>query len=61
MEIKGRGVKEVVIFCTGNLTGIKEAIQAGFTQSEHQKCIVHQVRNATKHVSSKDLKEVVQI
>ncbi len=30
MEIKGRGVKEVVIFCTDNLCGIKEAIQGAY-------------------------------
>ncbi|MDR1941637.1 MAG: IS256 family transposase [Endomicrobium sp.] len=57
-EIKTRGVKEVMIFCTDNLKGIKEAIEAAYPKSDHQKCIVHQVRNSTKHVSSKDIKAV---
>jgi hypothetical protein len=38
MELKGRGEKEVVIFCTDNLSGIKEAIQGAFRGSGHQKC-----------------------
>jgi transposase-like protein len=49
MEIKGRGVKEVLIFCTDNLAGIKEAIQGAYPGSDHQKCIVHQIRNSVVH------------
>ncbi|MDR2066734.1 MAG: transposase [Endomicrobium sp.] len=37
---------------------MKEAIQAAFPKSDHQKCIVHQVRHSTVHVTSKDLKVV---
>jgi transposase-like protein len=43
------------------LTGIKEAIQGAYPGSDHQKCIVHQVRNSVAHVSSKELKEVCAV
>jgi transposase-like protein len=57
-EIKTRGVKEVFIFCTDNLNGIKDAINAGYSKSDHQLCIVHQVRNSIRHISHKDMKMV---
>ena len=57
-DLKSRGVQDVLIFCTDNLTGISEAIKACSPQSDHQKCIVHQIRNSVKHVGYKDLKEV---
>lgn len=57
-DLKSHGVKDVLIFCTDNLTGISEAIKACFPNSDHQKCIVHQIRNSVKHVSYKDLKDV---
>jgi len=57
-EIKTRGVKEVFIFCTDNLNGIKDAISAAYSKSDHQLCIVHQVRNSIRHISHKDMKVV---
>jgi transposase-like protein len=57
-DLKSRGVRRVLIFCTDNLRGLDEAIKSCFPQSDHQKCIVHQIRNSVKHVSYKDLKEV---
>ena len=57
-DLKTRGVQDVLIFCTDNLSGISEAIKACYPKSDHQKCIVHQIRNSVKHVSYKDLKEV---
>ncbi len=59
-EIKTRGVKEVFIFCTDNLTGIKDAIKAAYANSEQQLCIVHQMRNSIKHLSHKDVKKVCE-
>ena len=56
-ELKNRGVKDVLIICADGLTGIKEAINAGFPETEYQRCIVHQVRNTLKYVSDKDRKE----
>ena len=57
-DLKSRGVQDVLIFCTDNLTGISEAIKACYPQSDHQKCIVHQIRNSVKHVNYKELKEI---
>ena len=54
--MKNRGVKDVMIICADGLTGIKEAINTAFPQTEYQRCIVHQVRNTLKYVADKDRK-----
>lgn len=56
-NLKNRGVKDVMIICADGLTGIKEAINAAFPNTEYQRCIVHQVRNTLKYVTYKDMKE----
>ena len=56
-ELKNRSVKDVSIICADGLTGIKDAINAAFPETEYQRCIVHQVRNTLKYVSDKDRKE----
>lgn len=56
-ELKNRGVKDVLIICADGLTGIKDAINAAFPETEYPRCIVHQVRNTLKYVSDKDRKE----
>lgn len=55
-DLKNRGVKDVMVICAEELSGIKEAIQAAFKEIEYQRCIVHQVRNTFKYVSYKDMK-----
>lgn len=55
-DLKNRGVKYVMVICAEGLSGIKEAIQAAFKETEYQRCIVHQVRNTLKYVSYKDMK-----
>lgn len=55
-ELKNRGVEEVLIACVDGLTGFDTAIEAIFPQTIIQKCIVHQIRNAFKHLSLKDRK-----
>ncbi len=57
-DIKERGVQKILIFCTDNLNGLDKAISAAYPQSDHQKCIVHQIRSSIKHVSYKDMKAV---
>lgn len=57
-ELKNRGVKDILIFCTDNLGGFSEAIGAAYPEAEVQKCIVHQVRNSIRFVSYKDVKAV---
>lgn len=55
-ELKQRGVKDILILCSDNLTGIKEAINAAYPNTVQQRCIVHMIRNSVKFVSYKDLK-----
>jgi transposase-like protein len=57
-DLRQRGVEDILIACTDNLTGFSEAIQASFPQTAIQKCVVHQIRNSLKYVSYKDLKAV---
>ena len=55
-SLKNRGVKDILIICADGLTGIKEAINTAYPQTEYQRCIVHQVRNTLKYVADKDRK-----
>ena len=58
-EMKNRGLNDVLIACTDNLTGMSDAISAVFPKTEHQLCIVHQIRNSLKYVSYKHRKTLV--
>ncbi len=55
-ELKNRGVEDILIMCSDNLTGIKQAIEAAYPKTIQQRCIVHMIRNSVKFVSYKDLK-----
>lgn len=57
--LRNRGVEDIFIACTDNLTGFSAAIEAVFPKTEIQNCIVHQIRNSTRYVSYKDLKVLV--
>lgn len=56
-ELKGRGVKEVSLFCVDGLTGFREAIGAVYPKARIQRCIIHQIRNSTRFISYKHIKE----
>jgi putative transposase len=58
-ELKNRGVQDILIACRDNLSGFSEAIATAFPQTEQQLCIIHQIRNSTKYVPYKDIKEVM--
>lgn len=58
-ELKNRGVKDILIACHDNLSGIVNAINTAFPKTDSQLCIIHQIRNSVKHVSYKDLKAVM--
>ena len=58
-ELKNRGVEDIFIACTDNLTGFSSAIEAVFPKTEIQNCIIHQLRNSSKYVSYKDLKTLM--
>jgi putative transposase len=55
-DLKSRGVRDILIACTDNLSGFSDAILSIFPQAEVQSCIIHQVRNSLKYVASKDKK-----
>ena len=55
-SLKKRGVKDILILCSDGLNGLKEAIEAANPKTEHQRCIVHMVRNTLKYVANKDMK-----
>lgn len=55
-DLKNRGVEDILIACVDGLTGFPEAIQSAFPETEVQLCVVHQIRNSMRYVSSKDLK-----
>jgi len=57
-DLKKRGVKDVLVMCTDNLTGFSGVINEEFPSTVVQKCIVHQVRNSLKYVDEKDKKKV---
>jgi len=58
-SLKNRGVEDIFIACTDNLSGFSNAIEAVFPQTEIQNCIIHQLRNSSKYVSYKDLKALM--
>ena len=57
--LKNRGVEDIFIACTDNLTGFSAAIGAVFPKTEIQNCIIHQLRNSSKYVSYKDIKALM--
>ena len=59
-EMKNRGMMDMLIACTDNLTGMSEAIEAVYPKCQHQLCIVHQIRNSLRYVSYKHRKAVVK-
>ena len=56
-EMRNRGVKDVLIASVDGLNGFSDAIRSVFPKTEIQRCILHQIRNSTKYISYKDLKE----
>ena len=58
-DIKARGVKDILIASTDNLTGIRQAIKSAFPNTITPLCVVHQIRNSTKYVVWKDRKQFI--
>lgn len=59
-DLSNRGLKDVLIACTDNLTGFEKAILSTFPQAQVQLCIVHQIRNSLKYIASKNQKEFMK-
>lgn len=58
-SLRNRGVDDILIACTDNLTGFSQAIEAVFPKTDIQNCIIHQLRNSSKYVSYKDIKALI--
>ena len=56
-DIKARGVRDILIACTDNLSGIQQAIKAAFPQTITQLCVIHQIRNSSRYVVWKERKQ----
>ena len=58
-SLRNRGVEDILIACTDNLTGFSQAIEAVFPKTDIQNCIIHQLRNSSKYISYKDIKALM--
>lgn len=58
-DLKSRGVKDILVMCTDDLSGFSEVIAEVYPSTIVQKCIVHQVRNSLKYVDEKDRKPII--
>ena len=58
-SLKNRGIQDILIACTDNLTGFSAAIEVVFPKTEIQNYIIHQLRNSSKYVSYKDIKALM--
>uniref|UniRef100_UPI000697F45F IS256 family transposase n=1 Tax=Pedobacter lusitanus TaxID=1503925 RepID=UPI000697F45F len=56
-DLRARGVEDILIACTDNLTGFTKAIAEVFPKTITQLCVVHQIRNSCKYVVWKERKE----
>lgn len=57
-DLKSRGVQDMLIACKDGLSGFKEAIEEIFPETRTQLCVIHQLRNNSKYVASKDRKSL---
>lgn len=55
-DLRNRGVQDILIACTDNLSGFTSAIQSSFPNTITQLCVIHQIRTAAKFVAWKDSK-----
>jgi len=56
-ELKQRGVEDILITATDNLTGFTKSISSIFPKAKTQICVIHQIRNSSRYVVWKDKKE----
>ena len=56
-DLKARGVEDILISCTDNLSGIRQAINAVYPNTVSQLCVVHQIRNSARYVAWKERKK----
>jgi putative transposase len=54
VDLRNRGVADILIACCDGLTGLPDAIRSIFPDTVVQTCVVHVIRNAMRFVSYKD-------
>jgi len=59
VNLKQRGVKQVLLFASDGLQGMRDAVKRQFPEAEHQQCWVHLSRTVARHIRQKDRKEVL--
>lgn len=59
-DLRARGLQDIIIACSDNLSGLTQAIQAIFPKTVTQLCIVHPIRNSLKKVPYKNRSEVAK-
>ncbi|MFT6106657.1 MAG: transposase-like protein [Rickettsiales bacterium] len=59
-DLSNRGVKDIMIACIDGIKGFSDAINSIFPKTEIQLCIIHQIRNSIKDVTSKNQKEFME-
>jgi len=47
-ELRNRGLKDILIITSDDLSGIQEAIKAVYPDAAYQGCVVHIIRNSLK-------------
>lgn len=57
IDLRNRGVRDILITCCDGLTGLPDAIRSIFPDTVVQTCVVHVIRNAMRFVSYKDRKK----
>ncbi|MCI7238240.1 MAG: IS256 family transposase [Anaerococcus sp.] len=58
INLKSRGLENVLLFVSDGLVGLKEAVTDIFPKSKHQTCWTHLMRNIENKVRAKDKLEV---
>ncbi len=59
IDLKQRGLKEVLLFVSDGLTGMADAVKRQFPKADHQSCWVHLCRSVGRVVREKDRKEIL--
>src|SRR5699024_3251976 len=54
LEVKNRGVRDMLIVCGDGLSGLEQAVEAVYPKARFQPCVVHLTRNSFKLVSYRD-------
>lgn len=60
-DLKARGVNDILLVVSDNLTGLTKGIKVVFPACLTQLCIVHQIRNSLLRVAYKDKKDFAEL